>query len=42
MIIDKFGILAVRNSWYDPNQVTEHIINGYTKVTISLALPFLF
>ncbi|KAF3433240.1 hypothetical protein FNV43_RR24342 [Rhamnella rubrinervis] len=31
MVIDKFGILAVRNSWYDPNQVTEHILHGYTK-----------
>ncbi|KAH7537708.1 hypothetical protein FEM48_Zijuj03G0121600 [Ziziphus jujuba var. spinosa] len=30
-IIDKLGIPAVRNSWHDPNQVTEHIINGYTK-----------
>ncbi|XP_054798272.1 uncharacterized protein LOC129303178 isoform X2 [Prosopis cineraria] len=31
MVIDKFGIAAVRNAWYDPNQVNEHVIDGYTK-----------
>ncbi|XP_019191968.1 PREDICTED: abhydrolase domain-containing protein cgi-58 [Ipomoea nil] len=31
MIIDKFGVLAVRNSWYDSKQVTDHILQGYTK-----------
>ncbi|KAK9283228.1 hypothetical protein L1049_011464 [Liquidambar formosana] len=31
MIIDKFGITAVRNAWYDSNQVTEHVLRGYTK-----------
>ncbi|CAH9121586.1 unnamed protein product [Cuscuta epithymum] len=31
MIIDKFGVAAVRNSWYDPKQVTDHILQGYTK-----------
>ncbi|PQQ10827.1 uncharacterized protein Pyn_34370 [Prunus yedoensis var. nudiflora] len=31
MIIDKFGVTAVRNAWYDANQVTEHVIQGYTK-----------
>lgn len=33
MIIDKFGRGAVRIAWHDPNQVTEHVLNGYTKVT---------
>lgn len=32
--MDKFGILAVRNAWYDPSKVTDHVIQGYTKVTI--------
>lgn len=31
MIIDKFGRAAVRTAWHDPNQVTEHVLNGYTK-----------
>jgi hypothetical protein len=31
--MDKFGILAVRNAWYDPSKVTDHVIQGYTKVT---------
>ncbi|KAL9379644.1 hypothetical protein Peur_028126 [Populus x canadensis] len=31
MIIDKFGRAAVRIAWHDPNQVTEHVLNGYTK-----------
>ncbi|KAM7253734.1 hypothetical protein ACFE04_031416 [Oxalis oulophora] len=31
MAIDRFGIAAVRSSWWDPNQVTEHILQGYTK-----------
>ncbi|PSS32469.1 2-hydroxy-6-oxononadienedioate/2-hydroxy-6- oxononatrienedioate hydrolase [Actinidia chinensis var. chinensis] len=31
MVIDKFAIAAVRNSWYDSNQVTEHVLHGYTK-----------
>ncbi|XP_056690368.1 uncharacterized protein [Spinacia oleracea] len=31
MIINKFGIAAVRNAWYDGNQVTDHILQGYTK-----------
>lgn len=31
MIIDKFGIAAVKNAWYDAYQVTDHIVNGYTK-----------
>ncbi|TYI45079.1 hypothetical protein E1A91_D13G010900v1 [Gossypium mustelinum] len=31
MIIDKFGVAAVRTAWYDSKQVDEHIIDGYTK-----------
>lgn len=31
LIIDKFGIAAVRAAWYDSKQVTEHILDGYTK-----------
>ncbi|KAL5569685.1 hypothetical protein UlMin_026260 [Ulmus minor] len=31
IIIDKFGIAAVRNAWYNPNQVDEHVLTGYTK-----------
>ncbi|VFQ80499.1 unnamed protein product [Cuscuta campestris] len=31
MVISKFGTAAVRNSWYDPKQVTEHVLQGYTK-----------
>ncbi|GMI84956.1 hypothetical protein like AT3G10840 [Hibiscus trionum] len=31
MIIDKFGVAAVRMAWYDSKQVSEHIIDGYTK-----------
>ncbi|KAJ8748134.1 hypothetical protein K2173_012602 [Erythroxylum novogranatense] len=31
MAIDKFGLAAIRNAWFDPNQVTERTITGYTK-----------
>ncbi|KAF5736482.1 hypothetical protein HS088_TW14G00625 [Tripterygium wilfordii] len=31
MIMDKFGMAAIRNAWYDRNQITEHVLNGYTK-----------
>ncbi|XP_043702485.1 uncharacterized protein LOC122652726 [Telopea speciosissima] len=31
MVIDKFGIAAIRNAWYDANQITTHVLNGYTK-----------
>ncbi|ONK61748.1 uncharacterized protein A4U43_C08F33170 [Asparagus officinalis] len=31
MIMDKFGILAIRNAWYDASQVTDHVLQGYTK-----------
>lgn len=34
LIIDRFGIAAVRNAWYDTNKATEHDINGYTKVSM--------
>ncbi|KAF5947738.1 hypothetical protein HYC85_013695 [Camellia sinensis] len=33
MVIDKFGVAAVRNSWYDSTRVTEHVVYGYTKNT---------
>lgn len=32
MIISKFGIPAVRSAWYDSNQVSEDVVQGYTKV----------
>ena len=28
MAIDKFGTAAVRNAWYDPKQVSEHVLSG--------------
>ncbi|XP_078180895.1 alpha/beta-Hydrolases superfamily protein [Carex rostrata] len=31
MIIDKFGLSAVRNAWCDPNQVADDVLQGYTK-----------
>ncbi|KAL3653378.1 hypothetical protein CASFOL_003059 [Castilleja foliolosa] len=31
MVIDKFGIRAVRAAWYDSNQVSDHVVQGYTK-----------
>ncbi|KAI3458410.1 hypothetical protein Pfo_015073 [Paulownia fortunei] len=31
MIIDKFGIPAVRTAWYDSNQVSDRVLQGYTK-----------
>ncbi|MED6220267.1 hypothetical protein PIB30_043300 [Stylosanthes scabra] len=31
MAINKFGTSAVRNAWYDPKQVADHILSGYTK-----------
>lgn len=33
MIIDKFGIAAVRSAWYDSNQVSDDVLQGYTKVS---------
>lgn len=32
MAINKFGVTAVRNAWYDSKQVTDHVVQGYTKV----------
>lgn len=34
MAINKFGVTAVRNAWYDSKQVTDHDVQGYTKVKI--------
>ncbi|XP_021911645.1 uncharacterized protein LOC110825487 isoform X1 [Carica papaya] len=31
LLIDKFGIAAVRSAWYDSKQVTDHVLHGYTK-----------
>lgn len=31
MVIDKFGVAAVKIAWHDQNQVSEHILQGYTK-----------
>ncbi|XP_030465644.1 uncharacterized protein LOC115684856 [Syzygium oleosum] len=31
MVIDKFGIAAIRNAWHDPNKINEHVLHGYTK-----------
>ncbi|CAN4123436.1 unnamed protein product [Withania somnifera] len=31
MIIDKFGLAAVRNAWYNPEQVDDHVLQCYTK-----------
>ncbi|QCE15406.1 uncharacterized protein LOC114163073 isoform X2 [Vigna unguiculata] len=31
MAIDKFGTAAVRSAWYDPKQVSEHVLSGYTR-----------
>lgn len=42
MVINKFGIAAVRNAWYDSKQVTEDVINGYTKVIIFDSVAFFY
>ncbi|KAK4761983.1 hypothetical protein SAY87_029867 [Trapa incisa] len=31
MIIDKFGISAIKIAWHDQKQVTDHILQGYTR-----------
>lgn len=31
MVIDKFGVAAIRNAWYNSSLVTEHVLYGYTK-----------
>lgn len=41
MIINKFGILAIRNAWYDSNQVSDHTLQGYTKVISLKAISLL-
>ncbi|KAG6513474.1 hypothetical protein ZIOFF_023804 [Zingiber officinale] len=31
MIVDKFGISAIRVSWFEPSKITDYVIQGYTK-----------
>ncbi|KAI3964032.1 hypothetical protein MKX01_014313 [Papaver californicum] len=31
IVIDKFGIAGIKNAWYDGSQVTDAILQGYTK-----------
>ncbi|WOL12520.1 hypothetical protein Cni_G21287 [Canna indica] len=31
MIMNKFGLLAIRYAWSDPSQITDYVIQGYTK-----------
>ncbi|KAI3891144.1 hypothetical protein MKW98_007449 [Papaver atlanticum] len=31
IVIDKFGIAGIKNAWYDGSQVTDNILQGYTK-----------
>ncbi|KAJ4850022.1 hypothetical protein Tsubulata_014057 [Turnera subulata] len=31
MLIDKFGVAAVRTAWYDSKQLSDDVLNGYTK-----------
>ncbi|KAL6123449.1 hypothetical protein ACLB2K_075971 [Fragaria x ananassa] len=38
MAINKFGITAVRNAWYDSKKVTDEDISGYTKVIFLIVL----
>lgn len=33
MIINKFGTQAVRSAWYDSKQVSDDVLQGYTKVS---------
>lgn len=42
MAINKFGIAAVRNAWYDSKKVTDEDISGYTKVIFFKSSVFLF
>ena len=48
MIIDRFGIAAIRNAWHDSSQITDHVLYGYTKVIylyiclLSFSFPFFF
>lgn len=40
MIIDKFGIPAIRNSWCDANKIDDHVLLGYTKASKNLYTSF--
>ncbi|OWM69851.1 uncharacterized protein LOC116196019 [Punica granatum] len=31
MLIDKFGISAIKIAWHDQKQITDHVLQGYTK-----------
>lgn len=31
MVIDKFGIIAIKNAWYDASLVTDSVLEGYTR-----------
>lgn len=31
MVIDKFGITAIKNAWYDASLVTDSVLEGYTR-----------
>lgn len=42
MAINQFGVTAVRNAWYDSKQVTDHVVQGYTKVKVPRFLGFFF
>lgn len=42
MAINKFGVTAVRNAWYDSKQVTDHVVQGYTKVMSLLPCCLMF
>lgn len=42
MIIDKFGIPAIRNSWCDANKIDDHVLRGYTKASKNLYTSFVF
>ncbi|PKU85431.1 uncharacterized protein LOC110102181 isoform X2 [Dendrobium catenatum] len=31
IVMDKFGVLAIRKSWYDASKITDDVLQGYTK-----------
>ncbi|KAL8232140.1 hypothetical protein R6Q57_001918 [Mikania cordata] len=31
MVINKFGILAIKNAWYDASKVTDNVLEAYTR-----------
>lgn len=41
MLIDKFGIAAIRSAWYNSKEVDGHILDGYTKVIYAISIVFL-